>query len=208
MVLLVLILLPQTWANAVSGVPTILGYQGRLTNSSGDLLGGSGTTYYFKFSIWDASSSGNRLWPSSAPGITSTTVRQGVFNVNIGDTANSYPDALDYNFNNNRSVYLQVEASSDGSSFQTLTPRQAINATSFAQLAGAVSGTNSSAIGTTTPFSNSTLAVEATSTSAVGISVRGASGQTANLLQLQNASASNLFILIQLVDFLPHQLYK
>ena len=151
MVLLVLLLLPQTWARAVSGVPTILGYQGRLTNSSGDLLGGSGTTYYFKFSIWDHISSTNtvnRVWPSSAPGTVTTTVRQGVFNVNIGDTANSYPDTLNYDFNTNQTVYLQVEASSDGSSFQTLTPRQAMNANSFAQLAGAVSGTNSSSIGT------------------------------------------------------------
>ena len=41
-------------AHAAQVPPQILTYQGRLANSAGDLLGSSsGTTYYFKFSIWD-----------------------------------------------------------------------------------------------------------------------------------------------------------
>jgi hypothetical protein len=96
---------------SASGVPTILGYQGRLANSSGDLLGGAGTNYYFKFSIWDSSSisSGNRLWPSTSPTSVSLNVKQGVFSANIGDTASGFPNALDYDFNTNKDVYLQVD---------------------------------------------------------------------------------------------------
>ena len=101
----------STNSYALSGVPTVIGYQGRLANSSGDLLGGSGTAFYFKFSIWDNATvgSGNRLWPLSAPVSVSATVRQGVFNVDIGDTVSGYPTRLDYNFNTNNAIYLQVE---------------------------------------------------------------------------------------------------
>ena len=98
-------LFPPVPAFAVSGAPKILSYQGRLMDSSGNLLGGSsGTTYYFKFSIWDNATvgSGNQLWPSSGPTSFAATVTSGVFNVNIGDTANGYPDLLDYNFNTNQ----------------------------------------------------------------------------------------------------------
>jgi hypothetical protein len=126
---------------SASGVPTILGYQGRLANSSGDLLGGAGTNYYFKFSIWDTASGGTKQWPTAAPSSVALTVRQGVFNVNIGDTDAGYPTALDYDFNTASDVYLQVEVSSDNVTFQTLTPRQRISSGAFARLAGAVSGT-------------------------------------------------------------------
>jgi hypothetical protein len=49
-----------TIAYAGGGTPSILGYQGRLTDGNGDLLGGSGTTYYFKFSIWDNATVANK----------------------------------------------------------------------------------------------------------------------------------------------------
>ncbi|KKT89087.1 MAG: hypothetical protein UX26_C0024G0010, partial [Parcubacteria group bacterium GW2011_GWC1_45_9] len=132
-------------AYGTDGVPKIISYQGRLTNPSGTLLGGSsGTTYHFKFSIWDDPTSdpetGNKLWPTGAPGIATTTVKDGVFNINIGDTANGFPDALTYNFYDNRDVYLQVAVSSNGTSFEILSPRQRIAASGFALNADTVSG--------------------------------------------------------------------
>ncbi len=80
-------------AEAASGVPKIISYQGRLLDSSGSLLGGTGTTFYFKFSIWNNSTvgSGTQLWPSVAPISSGLSVVQGVFNANIGDTANGFP---------------------------------------------------------------------------------------------------------------------
>ena len=134
-------------AHAAPGVPDIISYQGRLTNSNGQLLGGNGTTYYFRFSIWDSPTvaTGSKLWPSSNPGTTPLSVDDGVFNVNIGDTANGYPDALTYNFQDNSAVYLQVEVSSDNSTFETLGPRQRITSTgsaiNAATLAGLTPGT-------------------------------------------------------------------
>ena len=183
-----------------SGVPTIFSYQGRLTNASGSLLGSSsGTTYYFKFSIWDVATEGNsainRLWPSTAPTAVGATVRSGVFNVNIGDTASGYPDVLDYDFNTDQDIYLQVEVSSTlGGSYETLDPRQRISATPFARISGAVSGTSTSSFGTTTPFGSSVVSIEATSTNSTPLSIRGIVSQLANLFQIQNSAGTSLFM--------------
>jgi len=79
-------------ANAATGVPSILSYQGRLADPGGNLLGGTGTPYFFKFSFWDSPTvgQGNKLWPATSPGAMSLTVKQGVFYVNIGDTDGGY----------------------------------------------------------------------------------------------------------------------
>lgn len=183
---------------ATTGVPSIMSYQGRLTDSDGNLLGSSsGTIYYFKFSIWDVATGGtaspDRLWPSGEPKSVPLTVRQGVFNVDIGDTVGGYPDALDYDFNTASDIYLQVEVSSTDGSFQALSPRQRISATPFAKLSGAVSGIGPSSFGTTTPFANSIVSVKSTSTSSIPLAVQGIAGQTANLFQIQGYDGSNLF---------------
>ncbi|MBI1957540.1 MAG: hypothetical protein HYS44_03775, partial [Candidatus Niyogibacteria bacterium] len=185
-------------ALAAAGVPTIISYQGRLADADGDLLGGAGTTFYFTFSIWDNATvgSGSRVWPVSTPGTTTATVRQGVFNVNIGDVANSYPDLLDYDFSRNSDVYLQVTVSSDNDASQTLTPRQRISAAAFARIASAVSGsTTPSSFGTTTPIVNSIVTIEATSTNAIPLSIRAAAGQVGTVFQIQNSAAANILVI-------------
>jgi hypothetical protein len=186
-----------SWCVSVyaAGAPSIFSYQGRLADSNGDLLGGSGTTYYFKFSIWDNATvgSGSRLWPSSAPSATSATVREGVFNVNIGDTDNGYPDALNLDFNTDSDIYLQVEVSSDNITFEILSPRQRIASAVFSQLSGAVSGTGQSSFGTTTPFSGAVVTVEATSTSAIPLVIRSLASQVADLFRIISSTGSKLF---------------
>src|SRR3989344_1156939 len=182
-------------AEAASGVPTIVSYQGRLTDGSSNLLGGSGTTFYFKFSIWDnvTVGSGTRLWPADEPATTTATVREGVFAVDIGDTAGGDPDTLDFDFNSSQDIYLQVEVSSDNNSSQTLSPRQRIAAAAFAELASAVSGTTASAFGTTTPLANTVVSIEATSTSAVPLAIRAFASQLADIFQIQNSAGTSLF---------------
>lgn len=186
-------LLPSSSLFAAS--PTILGYQGRLANASGALLGGSsGTTYYFKFSLWNASSNGTKLWPSSEPTAVPVTVTEGLFNVNIGDTASGYPDALDYAFDSS-DLFLKVEVSTTiNGTYEPLTPRQRVASSAFAQVAGAVNSTRSSSFGTTTPFGNSIVAIESTSTSAVALTLRAITSQVANIFQIQNATGTNLFV--------------
>lgn len=185
-------------ALSAGGVPLIFSYQGRLSDSNGVLLGGpGGATYYFKFSIWNTATGGtsgvNRLWPSGGPSAVSSTVRQGLFNINIGDTANGYPDELDYNFNTNKDIFFQTEVSSDGITFETLLPRQRVASSIFAQLAGAVSGVGQSAFGTTMPISDAVVTVVSTTSSSIPILIRSAIGQTADLFRIQDASQNHLF---------------
>ncbi|MFA5830899.1 MAG: hypothetical protein WC878_03665 [Candidatus Paceibacterota bacterium] len=194
-----LLFLSISVSTRAAGTPLIFSYQGRLTDSSGNLVGGSGTAYYFKFSIWDnpTVSSGSQLWPiaPALPTSFSITVRQGVFNANIGDTDNGYPDALNYNFNSNKNIYLQVEVSATGGAgtFETISPRQRISSALFAQVAGAVSGMGQSSFGTTTPIENAIITAESTSTSAIPLFIRAAAGQVADLFRMQDFSLNHLF---------------
>ncbi|KND48753.1 MAG: hypothetical protein AB200_03150, partial [Parcubacteria bacterium C7867-005] len=195
LVLLVSLFAQSTRTINAAEVPSMIGYQGRLTDSSGNLVGGTaGAIYYFRFSLWNNATVGNgsRVWPSSSPSDFSTTVRQGVFNVNIGDVVNGYPDALDYDFSASN-IYLQIEVSSNGVSFETLSPRQSISSSVFSQKSGSVSGTGQSSIGTTTPSSGAVLTVVSTTTASSPLVIIGAPGQSANLFDIRNSSGSSLF---------------
>ena len=177
-----------------AGAPGYMGYQGRLSDSNGNLLGGTGSTYYFKFSLWNAASGGTQVWPAVAPSSVPLTVKKGVFVANIGDTSAGFAQALDYDFNNTTDTYLEVSVSSDNATFQTLVPRQKISSIPFAQLSGAVSGSaHPSSFGTTVPFGTSIVSIQATSTGSVAATLRGIAGQVANLFQIQNSSGTNLF---------------
>jgi len=133
-------------AQAVVGVPEILVQQGRLLNASGDLLGGAGTPYCFRFSIYDASTGGSKVWPSTDPSTMTITVKNGVFSAPIGGGA----DTLNFNFQDNDTVYLNVDVATkvgatcdpgDGAeSFESLTPRQQIVSSGFAINANTIGG--------------------------------------------------------------------
>jgi len=182
-------------AESAAGVPRIMSYQGRLTNASGDLLGGSGTSYYFRFSLYGASSGGSQLWPagSATPCTHTLPVKEGVFNAGIGDTSEC-SDALNYDFASTDALYLQVQVSSDNSTFETLTPRQRVTSSAFAAIADSVVSTSTqSRLGTTSPIGTSLLTIEASTSSVVPLSIRAAAGQTANILQIQNAAAADFF---------------
>lgn len=125
-------------AQAVAGVPKILNHQGRLLDAAGNLLGGTGTDFCFKFSIYDDATVGapdTKLWPTAAPSTMTINVKNGIFNVGVGDTV-AGGDTLDFNFQDNDAVFLNVEvatkvgatcAPGDGAEvFENLGPRQRI----------------------------------------------------------------------------------
>lgn len=126
-------------AHAASGIPKVLSYQGRLFDAGGNLLGGSGASYCFRFSIYDALSGGSKLWPSTTSSIMTATVKNGVFNIGVGDVA-AGGDALTYDFQATDTVYLSVDVATKvdplctgGSEvFETLSPRERIVASGYA----------------------------------------------------------------------------
>ncbi len=184
-------------AFAATGVPKILNYQGRLMDAGGSLLGGSGTNYCFRFSIYDNPNigSGSKVWPAASPSTMTISVKNGVFNVGIGDT-NAGGDVLDYNFQDNDAVYLNVDvatkvgatcAPGDGAeSFESLSPRQRLLSSGDAINASTLAGYTAaqSASGNQVPvlasgnlhLGGSAPVISATSTNTLTLQGSGATG--------------------------------
>lgn len=121
-------------SKAAAGVASVLSYEGRLMDASGNPLGGTGTQYCFRFSIYDAPTGGTKLWPAGTPTNSLATSTDGVFSALIGQA-----DSLTYNFYDSDTVYLNVDVNTTavtcGGSWESLSPRQQIAATGYAQSA-------------------------------------------------------------------------
>jgi len=129
-------------AQAAQGISKILSYQGRLTDANSNPLGGSGTNYCFRFSIYNAASGGTQVWPAGTPSSNTISVVNGVFNAGIGQA----DDLGTFNFYDNydTGIYLNIEVNDTPNtctgSWETLLPRQQINAVGYARAAQDVYG--------------------------------------------------------------------
>ena len=129
-------------ALAAVGVSKTISYQGRLTDTNGNPLGGAGTDYCFRFSIYNAPTGGGKLWPNGTPQTNTVNVANGIFSVGIGDV----DDLSTFNFYSSDTTYLNIEVADQvggscvGASFESLTPRQRIDATAYSRVARDVYG--------------------------------------------------------------------
>lgn len=134
-----------------AGVAKPLSYQGRLTDANGSPLGGTGTTYCMRFSVWDVGTGGtanpNQLWPLSyaTPYTKSITVTDGVFNTFIGSSLGGDDDLSTFDFSSNDTTYLNIDvnqtATTCSGSWDSLSPRQRLGAVAYARVAADVYGT-------------------------------------------------------------------
>jgi trimeric autotransporter adhesin len=104
---------------ATAAVPTMINYQGYLTDPSGDPVADG--NYGITFTIYDASSGGVTLWTSGAQTVG---VEKGLFNYNLGSSG-ALPDSI---FAKYTQVYLGIKVGADAE----ITPRTQLVSVGYA----------------------------------------------------------------------------
>jgi len=106
-------------ASPALAVPSLINYQGKLTDAGGNPLDG---TFSMTFRLYSVPSSGSPIWTETQ----SVFVADGIYSVELG-SVNSFPSGLF----DNAALYLEVVIGSE-----TLSPRQQLISTAFSMKAG------------------------------------------------------------------------
>ncbi len=102
-----------------AAVPTMISYQGRLTDAAGDPVADG--NYQITFSIYSVLSGGTAMWTSGAQTVA---VAEGLFNYNLGSST-PLPDSI---FAKYTQVYLGIKVGSDAE----ITPRTQLVSVGYA----------------------------------------------------------------------------
>ncbi len=140
----------DTPAQAANTLPTKMNFQGRIANSSGNILANG--TYNMRFKIWSAASGGTQQWSedrlvSATQGVT---VTNGQFSVQLGSVT-SLPASV---FASN-SLYFEVELPTPASATTSspvwtegaMTPRNQLATSAYAYNSETLDGLDSAAFG-------------------------------------------------------------
>lgn len=207
--ILAVALLSHTPASAVQTVPYKMNFQGRLTDASGTPKPDG--TYNIRFRIYNAASA--VVWTedrlvSASQGVT---VTNGLFTVQLGSVTPLDPTLFNSATTNQGSMTLEVElptpatATSSSPSWTegAMTPRSPIATSAYAFNSDTIDGLDSTAFAAATGGSGyiqnqgaspqgASFNIQAPSASTTVGTIHGVSGQTADLLSLQNASSQPL----------------
>ena len=156
-----IILLALARTVAAQTVPSTLNYQGRLTDN-GTTPAAITATVNMSFEIWDVQSGGtaapDRLWFEPASGTVPVQVTNGIFSILLGGNGVPVPASL---FSGGTTRYLQIIANGE-----TLSPRQTISATGFANQAQNAYASNTAIQATNADYA--TAAGSASNSAALG----------------------------------------
>lgn len=181
---ILLLVLPEP-THAVTTVPTTMNFQGRLTNSAGNIL--SDGSYNVTFRLYTVSSGGTAVWTEARDTTNRIAVTNGLFSVQLGSVT-PLPASLFASGN----LYLEVELPSPATATCStaacasytegpMTPRNQLATSAYSYNSETLDGLDSSAFvqqAASNTFTSDNL-IKTTSVSA---------------LQIQNASATPLFV--------------
>jgi hypothetical protein len=114
------------WSTTLeAAVPSVIPYQGRLTDAAGTPLNGS---YSIRFSLWNSGAGGSEQWSETQAAVT---VSNGLFQVNLGSVV-----AIPATIFTGGDLYLEIKVGAD----PAMTPRQRFGSTPYAFRAGIGAG--------------------------------------------------------------------
>jgi hypothetical protein len=135
-------------ATALTTTPTTMNFQGRLTNSSGNIMADG--LYNMKFRLYDASTSGTLKWSELRETTNRVQVTNGLFSVQLGQVT-----AMDPSVFASGSLYFEIELPTPGTATCStascgtftegpMTPRNKLSTSAYAYNSETLDGLDSS----------------------------------------------------------------
>lgn len=189
-------------ARAVQGIPYFINFQGRLADSSGNILPNG--SYNIRFRIFDAASGGTNLWTGDRSFGASDhriTVTNGLFSIQFGDTAAGDPALSPTIFNSATQLYLEVELPSTATNNcgtsncaawteGPFTPRQPIAASPYAFNTDTLDGLDSADFGQVAAANTFSGTNTFSKSGGAGIVLSGSPASSGSLLQIGSSLSS------------------